>query len=101
MSIRELQASQQPLEIQQLAIKFKEIENQLVQKTPELPMALVEIHKMLQEHEELTNILDDDDIMILHKAHELHKQFALIQKEEKKLSSRKNKKLSDSDFANL
>jgi hypothetical protein len=101
MSIADLQLAQQPLEIQNLAQQFKIIEQELIQKTPGLPDALVAIHKMLLEHEELVNILDDDDIAMLHKAHESYKQVALIQKEEKKINSGKRKKLTDGDLANL
>lgn len=99
MSIAELQASQQPLEVQQLAEQFKIIEQELIKKTPGLPDALVTIHKMIQEHEELANILGDEEIAMLHKAHESYKQFSLIQKEEKKL--KKNKKVSEDDLKNL
>jgi|SRR6266853_190907 len=99
MSIADLQSSQQPLEIQQLVQQFKLIEQELIKKTPGLPDALVTIHKMLQEHEELTNILDDNDISNLHKAHEAYKQVALIHKEEKKM--KKTKKVSDQDLLNL
>lgn len=99
MSIADLQSAQQPLEVQQLAIQFKLIEQELIKKTPGLPEALVIIHKMLQEHEELSNILDDDDISNLHKAHEAYKQVAMIHKEEKKI--KKNKKVSDQDLLNL
>jgi len=99
MSIAELQLTQQPLEVQQIAQQFKLIEQELVKKTPGLPDALITIHKMLQEHEELTNILGDEDIAMLHKAFELHKQVALIQKETKKLKG--NKKVSDEDLLKL
>jgi len=99
MSIADLQADQQPLEVQQLAAQFKLIEQELIKKTPGLPDALVTIHRMLQEHEELTNILDDDDIAKLHKAHENYKQVALIVREAKGL--KKNKKVSEEDLKNL
>ena len=99
MSIADLQSQQQPLEVQQLAQQFKIIEQELIKKTPGLPDALVTIHKMLQEHEELTNILDDEDIAKLHKAHEAYKQFSLLQKETKKLKG--NKKVSEQDLLNL
>lgn len=99
MSIAELQSTQQPLEIQQLAQQFKIIEQELIKRTPGLPDALVAIHKMLQQHEELANILDDDDIAKLHKAHEAYKQVALLQREVKSL--KKTKKVSDTDLLNL
>lgn len=99
MSIAELQSSQQPLEIQALIQQFKIIEQELIKKTPGLPEALVTIHRMLQEHEELTNILGDEDIALLHKSHEAYKQVALIVKEVKSL--KKNKKISDEDLKNL
>ena len=100
MSIAELQSQQQPLEVQQLIQQFKIIEQELVKKTPGLPDALVTIHKMLQEHEELTNILGDEDITNLHKAHEAYKQVALLHREEKKIK-KSNKKLSDQELSNL
>jgi len=99
MSIAELQAEQQPLEVQQLIQQFKLIEQELIKKTPGLSDALSTIHKMLQEHEELTNILGDEDIANLHKAHEAYKQVALLQKETKKLKG--NKKVSDEDLLKL
>lgn len=99
MSIADLQADQQPLEVKQLAAQFKLIEQELIKKTPGLPEALITIHKMLQEHEELTNILDDDDIAALHKSHEAYKQVALIVREVKGL--KKNKKISEEDLKNL
>lgn len=99
MSIAELQTAQQPLEVQQVAEQFKLIEQELIKKTPGLPEALVTIHKMLQEHEELTNILGDEDIANLHKAHEAYKQVSLIVREAK--SIKKNKKISDDDLKNL
>jgi hypothetical protein len=99
MSIADLQSSQQPLEIQALAIQFQKIEQELIQKTPGLPEALIIIHKMLQEHEELANILDDNDIAKLHRAHEAYKQVSLIQREVKGI--KKNKKVTEDDLKNL
>lgn len=99
MSIAELQLDQQPLEVQQLAEQFKKIEQELIKKTPGLPEALITIHKMLQDHEELTNILGDEEIAQLHKAHEAYKQVALVVKEVKGL--KKNKKVTDEDLKNL
>jgi hypothetical protein len=63
MSILDLQAEQQPIEVQHLQARMQQIEAQLIENTPQLPDALVAIHKMLLEHEELTNMLDDDDII--------------------------------------
>lgn len=100
MSIADLQSQQQPLEVQQLAQQFKLIEQELIKRTPGLPEALVTIHKMLQEHEELSNILGDEEIALLHKSHEAYKQVALIHREEKKIK-KGNKKLSDNDLSNL
>lgn len=99
MTILELQTAQQPLEVQQLAQQFQLIEQELIKKTPGLPDALVTIHKMLMEHEELANILDDNDIAMLHKAHESYKQVTLFQKEVKAV--KKNKKVTDDDLKNL
>jgi len=100
MSIRELQVDQSPIEVQQLKARMLQIQDQLVLKTPELPIALADIHKNLLQHEELIHLLDDDDIRLLHQTHELHKQFAMIQKEAKSVSGRR-KKLNDNDLANL
>lgn len=99
MSILDLQATQQPLEVQQLQARMQQIQEQLLEKTPQLPDALVTIHKMLLEHEELVHLLDDEDIMKLHKAHELHKQFHLVNKEVKAV--KKNKKLSNEDLDSI
>ena len=96
MSILDLQIAQQPIEVQALHARMVQIQDQLLEKTPQLPDALVAIHKMLLEHEELVHILDDDDIMNLHKAHEVHKQFAVVNKEVKKTG--KTKKLSSADL---
>lgn len=99
MSILALQAEQQPIEVQSLIARMQQVEQQLIEQTPQLPDALVHIHKMLLEHEELVHLLDDDDIMKLHRAHEMHKQFHLVQKEVKKVG--KNKKLSQSELDNI
>ena len=95
MSILDLQIAQQPIEVQALHARMVQIQDQLLEKTPQLPDALVAIHKMLLEHEELVHILDDDDIMNLDKAHEVHKQFAVVNKEVEKAG--KTKKLSSAD----
>lgn len=99
MSIIDLQTDQQPIEVQTIQSRMKQIQEELIAGTPALPDALVTIHKMLLEHEELVHLFDDDDIMKLHKAHEQHKQFHLVNKEVKKVG--KNKKLSDNDLSNL
>jgi len=99
MSILDLQAEQQPLEVQALHARMSQVQEQLLAQTPQLPDALVAIHKMLIEHEELVHLLDDDDIQKLHKAHEIHKQFHLVNKEVKKVG--KNKKLSNDDLNNI
>lgn len=101
MSILELQNSQQPIEIQALAQQFKLIEQELIKKTPGLADALITIHRMTQEHEELVNILSDEDIALLHKAHELYKQAALVQREVKKVSGAGKKKLTNQELENL
>lgn len=99
MSILDLQMEQQPMEVQALRARMEQVAAELVVGTPQLPDALVAIHKMLLEHEELVHILDDDDIQKLHKAHETHKQFHLVNREVKKVG--KGKKLSNSDLDNL
>jgi hypothetical protein len=99
MSIRELEVAQQPLEVQRLKARMIEIEKRLIDGQPGIVDAMIDIHKNILEHEELALMLSDDDIMMLHKAHEKHKQVVLIQKETKKLS--KNKKLTDDDLKNL
>lgn len=100
MSILALQAEQQPLEVQALIARMQQVEAQLIEQTPQLPDALVHIHKMLLEHEELTHMLGDDDIMKLHRAHELHKQFHLVQKEVKN-TKKASKKLSNAELDNI
>jgi hypothetical protein len=100
MSIKDLEISQQPLEVQILKVRMVEIEQKLLDGTPGIVDAMIDIHKNLQEHEELVLLLTDDDIAMLHKAHEKHKQFALVQKETKKVG-KGGKKLSDNDLANL
>lgn len=100
MSIRDLQINQQPLEVQQLHAHFKIIEQKLIDGTPGIVEAMIEIHKNTQMHEELVNLLDDDDIALLHKAHEKHKQFVLVNKEVK-ASTTNRKKLKAGDLDNL
>jgi hypothetical protein len=101
MSIADLQLEQQEVPVQQLVAKFTAVKDHLEANTPGLAHAMYEIHKHLLEHEELVHILGDDDINALHRAHEKHKQFSLIQKETKAVTSTRKKKLSDSDLANL
>lgn len=100
MSIRDLEASQQPLEIQKLKARMVEIEQKMIDGTPGIVEAMIDIHRNLQEHEELVLLMNDDDIAILHKAHEKHKQFILVQKETKKVG-KGGKKLSNDDLLNL
>lgn len=99
MSIKELEVSQKPLEVQNLKARMIEIETKLIDGTPGIVDAMVDIHKNLLQHEELVHFLTDDDIATLHRAHEKHKQFHLVQAEVKKPSTKK--KLSDSDLKNL
>lgn len=101
MSIRDLQVDQQPIEVGNLKDKMIFIHENLSTRTPELVDALVIVHKGLMEHEELVHLLDDDDIHDLHKAHEIHKQVVIVQKEDKKVRTSSRKKLSDNDLANL
>jgi hypothetical protein len=100
MSIKDLEVSQKPLELQMLRARMIEIEQKLVDGTPGIVEAMVDIHKNLQEHEELIVFLSDDDIANLHKAHEKHKQYQLFQRETKKVG-KGGKKLTDNDLANL
>lgn len=100
MSIRDLQINQQPLEVQQLHAQFKIIEQKMKDGTPGIVDAMLEIHKNLQTHEELVSLLNDDDIQMLHQAHEKHKQFVLVQQTAKKNNTGK-KKLTDADLGNL
>lgn len=99
MSIKELEVSQKPLEVQNLKARMIEIETKLIDGTPGIVEAMIDVHKNLQQHEELVLFLGDDDIHTLHMAHEKHKQFRLVQIEVKKPSSKK--KLSDGDLKNL
>lgn len=100
MSLLTLETSQKPLELQQLQARFKEVAQKLLDGTPGMIEAMIEIHKNLQEHEALVEFFSDEDIAILHRAFEKYKGVVLVQKEEKKVSGRK-KKLSDNDLANL
>lgn len=99
MSIKDLEVSQKPMELQQLKTRMIEIEQALITNTPGIVDAMIDVHKNLQQHEELVLYLSDDDIATLHKAHEKHKQVVLIQKEVKKASKSasnlKNIKASD------
>lgn len=99
MSIKDLEVSQLPLEVQSLKARMIEIENKLKDGTPGIVDAMIDIHKNVQQHEELIHFLSDDDIAMVHRAHEKHKQIHMIMKEQKKSSAKK--KLSDSDLANL
>lgn len=100
MSIKDLEVSQKPLEVQMLKARMIEIETKLTDGTPGIIDAMIDIHKNLQSHEELVLLLDDDDIKRLHLAHEKHKQVVLVNKEVKKVG-KGGKKLSESDLANL
>ena len=100
MSIRELEVSQKPLEVQQLKARMLEIQQKLIDETPGIVDAMIDIHKNLLQHEELIQFLSDDDIKLIHMAHEKHKQYHLIQKETKKVG-KGGKKLTDNDLANL
>lgn len=100
MSLLELQADQQPLEVQNLIARMKEIAEKLVTQTPGLPEALAHIHKNLMMHEELVELMDDDEIALLHAAHEKHKQFKLVQNEVK-ATKKTTKKLTNDDLNNL
>lgn len=100
MSIKDLEASQKPIEVQQLQARFKEIEHRLIDGSPGIVEAMVDIHRITHEHEELVLLFDDDDIAKLHSAHEKHKQFTLFNKELKaqaknSKASLKNLKASD------
>lgn len=100
MSIHDLQVDQQPLNVQQLQVRFNEVVAKLVDKTPGLPEALMDIHKNLQMNEHLVHLLSDDDITILHQGFEKYKQFVLVQKEVKKVG-KSGKKLTDADLGKL
>lgn len=100
MSIRELETSQQPMEVQLLKARMKEIEQKLIDGTPGIVDAMIDIHKNLQSHEELVLLMSDEDIQLLHRAHEKHKQFVLVAKEVKKVG-KGGKKLTSNDLANL
>lgn len=99
MSIKDLQTEQQPIEVKQLQARFLQIEQALVEATPELPHALAEIHKQLLQHEEFIHLLDDTDIAHYHQAFEQFKQHHLIQKTVK--IGKKTKKVSDQDLLRL
>lgn len=100
MSIKDLEDSQQPLEVQQLKAQFMLVAQKLVDGTPGIVEAMIDIHKNTQLHEELVELFDDEDLAILHKAHEKHKQFVLVQQVAKQTTTRKTK-LSSNDLANL
>jgi hypothetical protein len=100
MSIRELEVSQKPMHVQVLKARMKEVETALINNQPGIVTAMIDIHKNLQQHEELVHLLNDDDIMLLHQAHEKHKQMHMIVKEEKN-QKKAAKKLSNADLSNL
>lgn len=98
MSIKDLEVSQKSLEVQQLKARMIEIEQGLINTTPGIIDAMIDIHKNLQQHEELVLYLSDDDIATLHKTHEKHKQVVLVQnqiKAAKKKPNLKDLKASD------
>lgn len=101
MSIKELQTEQQPIEVQQLKALIIQISAELVVQTPGLPNALATIHKMVQEHEELIHILNDEDTKTIHLAFESYKRIKVFADEAKKATKSKSKKLSDNDLSNL
>lgn len=100
MSIRDLEASQHPLETQQLVAQFRIVEQKLKDQTPGIVEAMIDIHKNLLSHEELVAFLTDEDLQMLHKAHEKHKQFVLIQVTTKQ-TKKAGKKLNNDDLNNL
>lgn len=83
MSIKDLEVNQAPIELQQLKARMIIVEQGLISDTPGIVNAMIDIHKNLQEHEELVQFLSDEDIHLLHLAHEKHKQVVLIQKQTK------------------
>ena len=101
MSIRDLQTNQEPLNVQQLQLRFNEVATKLVDKTPGLPEALFDIHKNLLTNEHLVHLLSDEDIALLHSAHEKYKQFVLVQKETKKVGKAGKQKLGNLDELKL
>lgn len=101
MSIKDLQVDQQPIEVIKLMSTMQEIEQELLIKTPNLPRALIDLHKNLMEHEELVHLMSDEDIAAVHQAHEIHKQITLVMKDEKKAATRGRKKLTNNDLSNL
>lgn len=99
MSIRLLETLQKPMEVQMLKARMLEIERKLIDGTPGIVDAMIDVHKMTQQHEELVLLMSDEDIQLLHKAFEKHKGFVLVAKQAKEI--KKNKKLTDKDLANL
>lgn len=102
MSIKNLQKDQQSFEVLRLQENMGKVEAALLEKTPDLPIVLAEIHKDMLKHEELVHIMDDEDIAILHRAFETHKHVVLLQKEtDKQAKGRGRKKLTEKDLTNL
>lgn len=99
MSIKDLEVSQQPMQVQLLRARMIEIEGKLKDGTPGIMDAMIDVHKNLQDHEELIQFLSDEDIATLHQAFEKYKQVTLVAKEAKKVG--KNKKLTEADLKNL
>lgn len=99
MSIKDLQLEQQPIEVQHLIARMKQIEENLITETPGLPEALAEVHKHLQSHEELIHLMDENDIAILHKGFEKFKQIVVFQAAVKSVG--KKKKLSENQLSNI
>lgn len=95
MSIKDLEVGQAPLELQSLKARMIQIENGLVKDTPGIIDAMIDVHKNLLQHEELVQFLSDEDIAILHKAHEKHKQIVLIEK------AAKSNKVKPKDLKNI
>lgn len=100
MSILDLQVDQHPIEVQKLKAKMEVIQAALLAGTPGLSDALKDIHQNLQQHEDLTYLFDDNDMALVHKAFEKHKQVKLIQEAVEK-PKRQSKKLTESDLKSL
>lgn len=83
MSIKDLEVNQAPIELQQLKARIIQMEQGLISDTPGIVDAMIDIHKNLLQHEELVQFLSDEDIHLLHLAHEKHKQVVLVQKQTK------------------
>lgn len=83
MSLTVKDVSTEELPIQFLQKQLQDIESKLLLDTPDIKEALILLHKNIITNEHLAHILDDEDIALIHSAHEKHKGLVMMAMDEK------------------